>query len=98
MSHSITKPLTITELKQRLKELSREEVIGLFVVTLKSNKDAQAFVSVKLQGENAIRAAVEESNSVFMWKERLENFLIINEAVPEREKKTRKRKEQSSRC
>lgn len=61
MSHSMTKPLTITELKQRLKELSREEVMGLLVETLKSNKDARAFVSVKLQGENAVRAVVEES-------------------------------------
>ena len=60
MSKSTTKMLTITELKKRLKELSREEVVGLLVETLKMNKDAQAFVSVKLQGEKAILELVKE--------------------------------------
>lgn len=60
MSKSTTKMLTITELKKRLKELSREEVVGLLVETLKMNKDAQAFVSVKLQGERAILELVKE--------------------------------------
>jgi len=53
MSKSPTKMLTITEVKQRLKEFSREEVVGLLVETLKMN-NAQAYVSVKLQGEKAI--------------------------------------------
>ncbi|SPF54460.1 hypothetical protein SBF1_7540001 [Candidatus Desulfosporosinus infrequens] len=52
--------LTITELKQRLKELSQEELLGLLVETAKSNKDAQAFVSVKLQGEQILPELVEE--------------------------------------
>ena len=60
MGKSTTKMLTITELKKRLKELSREEVVGLLVETLKMNKDAQAFVSVKLQGERAILELVKE--------------------------------------
>ncbi|MDR3587975.1 MAG: hypothetical protein P4L59_22090 [Desulfosporosinus sp.] len=60
MGKSTTKMLTITEFKKRLKELSREEVVGLLVETLKMNKDAQAFVSVKLQGERAILKLVKE--------------------------------------
>lgn len=60
MSKSTTKMLTITELKKRLKELTREEVVGLLVETLKMNKDAQAFVSVKLQGERGILELVKE--------------------------------------
>ena len=60
MSKSTAKMLTITELKKRLKELPREEVVGLLVETLKINKDAQTFVSVKLQGEKAILELVKE--------------------------------------
>ncbi|MHB8126563.1 MAG: hypothetical protein ACYDEJ_13160 [Desulfitobacteriaceae bacterium] len=60
MSQRPARLLTITELKQRLKELSREEVITLLVETLKSNKDAQAFISVKLQGEKAILELIKE--------------------------------------
>ncbi|MDR3587606.1 MAG: DUF6155 family protein [Desulfosporosinus sp.] len=52
--------LTITELKQKLTELSQEELLGLLVETAKSNKDAQAFVSVKLQGEQILPELVEE--------------------------------------
>jgi len=60
MSKSPTKILTITELKQRLKDISREELIVLLVETLKANKNAQAFVSVKLLGENAVLELAEE--------------------------------------
>lgn len=60
MSKSPTKMLTITELKHRLKDFSREEVIVLLVETLKANKNAQAFVSVKLLGENAVLELVEK--------------------------------------
>lgn len=38
MSKGTTKILTITELKRRLKELPREEVVGLLVNTIKMNK------------------------------------------------------------
>lgn len=60
MNGGSTKMLTITEVKQRLKEFTRDEVVGLLVETLKMNKDAQAFVSVKLQGEKAILELLEE--------------------------------------
>ena len=73
MSKGTTKILTITELKRRLKELPREEVVGLLVDTLKMNKDAQAFVSVKLQGEIAILGLVKE------YKEK-----ILKEFYPDR--------------
>ena len=36
---------------------------------------------------------VDKVSLVFQWKERLEQFLIINEAIPEGDRKTRKREE-----
>lgn len=70
------KILTVTELKQRLKELSHEEVIGLLVETTKSNKDAQAFVSVKLQGEQILPELVEE------YKEKIRNEFDPPKGLP----------------
>ncbi|MCZ8516140.1 DUF6155 family protein [Paenibacillus filicis] len=52
--------LTAAQLKQKLNELSKEDIIELFGETFKANKDARAFVSVKLQGEKALGVLIEE--------------------------------------
>lgn len=52
--------LTTTQLKRKLNELSKEEIIELLADTCKSNKEAQAFVSVRLQGEKAILELFED--------------------------------------
>jgi hypothetical protein len=51
--------LTITQLKRRLKELTKEEIIELFIEAVRSNKHTQSFVSVKIQGENAVIQLLE---------------------------------------
>lgn len=72
--------LTITELKQRLKTLPREEVIELLVETVKSHKDAQAFVSIKLQGEQIFPDLVEE------YKEKIRNEFDPPKGLPKMRK------------
>lgn len=52
--------LTITQLKRKLEELSKEEIIELFIGAVKSNKATQSFVSIKLQGEDGIARMLEE--------------------------------------
>lgn len=49
-----------TQLKSRLKELTREEMVELIVKAAQSNKETQLFVSVKLQGDHAITQLVED--------------------------------------
>lgn len=54
MSQNQINSLTLTQLKQKLNELLKEEVIELFLETLRGDKEARTFVSVKLQGEKAV--------------------------------------------
>ena len=52
--------LSVTEVKRRLNELTKDEVTELLAETIKINKDARAFISVKLEGEKAITGLVKE--------------------------------------
>jgi len=60
MSQSQIKLLTLAQLKQRLNEFSKDEVIELFVETIRGNKEARTIVSVKLQGKSAVLELVKE--------------------------------------
>jgi len=60
VSQNQIKSLTLTQLKQKLNELSKEEVIELFLETLRGDKEARTFVSVKLQGEKAVLELIKE--------------------------------------
>ncbi|MCB8818350.1 hypothetical protein [Desulfosporosinus shakirovi] len=60
MSQNQIKSLTLTQLKQKLNELSKEEVIELFLETLRGDKEVRTFVSVKLQGEKAVLEIIKE--------------------------------------
>jgi hypothetical protein len=51
--------LTTAQLKRKLGELTKEEIIDLFAETVKASKDIQALVSVKLQGEKAVVELLE---------------------------------------
>ncbi|WP_010500077.1 DUF6155 family protein [Paenibacillus elgii] len=46
--------LTPTQIKRKLKECSKDELIILLYEVVKANKEAQAYISVKLQGEPAL--------------------------------------------
>lgn len=52
--------LSVSQLKRNLKELTQEEMIEFMIDVVKSNKDIQSFVSVKLQGEHAIEQLFED--------------------------------------
>jgi hypothetical protein len=45
---------TITQMKRKLKELPKEEVIELFIEAAKSHKELLSFAAAKLQGEDAM--------------------------------------------
>lgn len=46
--------LTSAQIKRKLKECSKDELIAIKHETIKTNKDARSYVSVKLEGEPAL--------------------------------------------
>ncbi|CAG7645291.1 hypothetical protein ACFQI7_25515 [Paenibacillus allorhizosphaerae] len=52
--------LTSSQIKRKLKELPPHEVIELLHETVKTNKEARVFISVKLQGEPALLELLEK--------------------------------------
>jgi len=52
--------LTLTQLKRKLNEHSKDEVIELFVEILRGDKEARTLVSVKFQGETAVLELIKE--------------------------------------
>lgn len=53
--------LTPTKIKRKLSECSKDELIELLYETVKVNKDAQTYVSVKLEGERALLEMINAS-------------------------------------
>ncbi|SHI19204.1 hypothetical protein [Desulfosporosinus lacus] len=60
MSRNQIELLTLTQLKQKLNELSKEEAIEFFLETLRGDKEVRTFVSIKLQGEKAVLEIIKE--------------------------------------
>jgi hypothetical protein len=56
--------LTPEQISKRLNSLTKEEIVGLFTETLKSNIAAHAFVCVKLEGETAFNEALEHYKKI----------------------------------
>lgn len=59
--------LTSAQIKRKLKELTKEEVIDLLLETVKANKEAKAIVSVKLQTEPGQNPKVVSYAAMSKW-------------------------------
>ncbi|WP_341281126.1 DUF6155 family protein [Paenibacillus sp. FSL H8-0537] len=53
--------LTPAKIKRKLSDCSKDELIDLLYETVKTNKDAQVYVSVKLEGESALLEMINAS-------------------------------------
>jgi hypothetical protein len=68
--------LTPAQIKSKLTNCSNEQLIELLYETVKANKDARAYVSVKLEGEPALLEVL------FAYKEQVEKEFYPTRGFP----------------
>lgn len=56
--------LNVPEIKKKLREFSKEELVELVAETIRLSKDARTYVSIRLDGESGLQEGVAEAQAL----------------------------------